>query len=95
MNFYDREWNLLPIKLGTRPNLPYEVSCPGNLSELIEVAETLAEGFPHVRVDLYRLNDGRIYFGEMTFTPSSGYAACDPPEWDLELGQLFSYPGLQ
>ena len=44
---------------------------PGNLNELLEIAEILGKGFSYVRVDLYDLS-GKIMFGEMTFTPASG-----------------------
>ena len=42
---------------------------PVNLDEMINVAERLAEGIDLVRVDLYS-NGSRIWFGEMTLTPS-------------------------
>ena len=44
---------------------------PKQLDEMIQVARDLSKGFPFVRVDLYEV-DGRIYFGEMTFTPTGG-----------------------
>lgn len=94
MDWFDREWNTLPIIYNEYPHSEKPLPRPDNLGEMIKIAETLAEGFPHVRVDLYRLNNGRIYFGEMTFTPSSGMAKWDPPELDLQLGQLFTYPGM-
>lgn len=94
MDFYDREWIFLPIRLDHYSNHKKRIQKPDNLEELVSIAEKLAEGFPQVRVDLYRTNDGRIYFGEMTFTPSSSVAKWDPPELDLRLGQLFSYPGM-
>lgn len=94
MDWFDREWNTLPITLDGNPHSEKPVPRPDNLDEMIEIAETLAAGFPHVRVDLYRLDNGRIYFGEMTFTPSSGMAKWDSPEWDYKLGSLFTYPGM-
>lgn len=43
--------------------------CPQNLSEMIRIAETLANGIDLVRIDLY--SDGsKIWFGEMTLTPA-------------------------
>ncbi len=45
------------------------LSKPENLGEMIHVAEQLAEGIDLVRVDLYS-NGSRIWFGEMTLTPS-------------------------
>lgn len=51
---------------------------PSMMAEMTEVARKLAKGFPFVRVDLYEVN-GKIIFGEMTFTPGftffiGGYA---------------------
>ena len=94
MDWFDRNWNPLPITLDGNPHSEKPISRPDNLDEMIGIAEALASGFPHVRVDLYRLNNGRIYFGEMTFTPSSGAAKWDPPELDAQLGSLFTYPGM-
>lgn len=42
---------------------------PANLDEMISIAETLACDIDLVRVDLYS-NGSRIWFGEMTLTPS-------------------------
>ena len=42
---------------------------PANLPDMITVAERLAEGIDLVRVDLYS-NGSRIWFGELTLTPS-------------------------
>lgn len=47
------------------------VAKPVNLNEMIEMAEKISQPFPFVRVDLYNI-DGKIYFGEMTFTPAGG-----------------------
>ena len=65
---------------------------PDNLDEMIAIAEKLAYGFPHVRVDLYLLDDGSIKFGEMTFSSSSGIARWNPPETDEMLGKLINLP---
>ena len=40
---------------------------PACLEEMFQIAEQLAKGIPHVRVDLYVINE-RPYFGEMTFS---------------------------
>jgi hypothetical protein len=56
---------------------------------MIDVASRLSEGFDFVRVDLFNV-DGRIYFGELTFTPSAGWIRFEPPEWNLRLGKLWA-----
>jgi len=92
-DFYDLDWNLLSIQRDDCPNTGVLLSRPNNLDELIEKAEVLAEGFPQVRVDFYILKD-KLYFSEMTFTMASGMARWNPPETDLILGKLFTYPGM-
>lgn len=44
-----------------------------------------------VRVDLYNV-DGKIYFGEMTFTNGNGFDKIVPDEYDEILGSLWKLP---
>lgn len=44
---------------------------PQNFEKMIAIAEKLSSGFPCVRVDLYNI-EGKVYFGEMTFTSLGG-----------------------
>jgi hypothetical protein len=62
---------------------------PKNFYEMMHVAETLSEGFQFVRVDLLRLQDGTIRFGEMTFTPGAGNEHISPKNYELQFGGLF------
>ena len=87
MAFYDREWNKLPFAYSFPKNTD-EIPKPDNLDEILELAEKLSAGFNFVRVDFYRLNDGTILFGEMTFTPAGGRCLWDPPSQDLILGEM-------
>ena len=52
------------------------------------IRDRLCQGFAHVRVDLYNVN-GKIYFGEMTFTNGSGLDPIVPIEYDKMLGDLW------
>lgn len=47
---------------------------PRTLDKMLNVASILAEGFPEVRVDFYDV-DGKLYFGEMTFTGGGRFYA--------------------
>lgn len=91
MAFYDTDWNLMPF-VYSYDRLTEKVPKPDNLEELIRLSEKLAEGFPHVRVDFYRLNNGDLKFGEMTFTSYSGICIWDPPEYNKVLGDLIDLP---
>lgn len=44
---------------------------PVCFNRMIEIAEKLSADFPILRVDLYEV-DGKVYFGELTFTSQSG-----------------------
>jgi len=81
--FYSRSWERLPIRDGYPVGTNAER--PQSLKQMVEIAETLGRDLGFVRVDLYEV-DGRVYFGEMTFTPSAGYMRFEPPEVDAELG---------
>ena len=70
---YDTDWNVHPEY--SIFNSDYRqgqlIPQPNNLSKMLDVASKLSEGFPVVRVDLYNL-EGKILFGEMTFTSLGG-----------------------
>ena len=63
-----------------------EIKKPSNWDEMVKLAETLGKKFPFVRVDLYNIN-GKIYFGEMTFTPAKGTLRFDDDKADFEIGE--------
>ncbi|MBU4480053.1 hypothetical protein KKG48_01245, partial [Patescibacteria group bacterium] len=46
----------------------------------------LSKGFDYIRVDLYNL-EGKIYFGELTFHPGSGFSKFTPEKYDLIYGK--------
>ena len=50
-----------------------------------------ATPFPFVRVDFYNIH-GKIYFGEMTFFPASGYWKFVPSDLDLVFGDWLTLP---
>ena len=92
VNYYDIHGKLLPVGLVDFPPLPERnLPIPDNLEEMISIAETLAQGCPFLRVDLYNVN-GAVYFGEMTFFPSSGMGKFFPEEWDTLLGEQLTLP---
>lgn len=88
-NIYDTNWNRIYVDSDCEQK-DVEIPRPKNLDELLKVAAKLSEDFPFVRVDLYDIND-KIYFGELTFYPWSGYVQFHPDSFDFELGKLFPY----
>ena len=67
------------------------MSCPICLNEMIRVASILSKPFPQVRVDLYEVN-GKVYFGELTFTSLGGMMDYYTPEYLLEMGKQVNIP---
>ena len=63
------------------------------LHKMIEIAETIGQGFPQVRVDLYNVK-GKIYFGEMTFFAGSGMINCFTKKFQLMVGDKIILPRI-
>ncbi len=89
-NFYDTDWNPAPFEI-FKTKLPNEIPRPVNLEKMLELAEILAHGYPMVRVDFYEV-EGKLYFGEMTFTSASGIELFRQPEYDRIIGDMIPIP---
>lgn len=59
---------------------------PNNLNEMLKISEDLSSDFLFVRVDLMDVN-GKLYFSELTFTPSAGIMPLVPEGTDERLGE--------
>ena len=91
---YDTDWNAHPEFsesyyhfIPTDKRLPRPVT----LDKMLHAAAILSKGFPQVRVDFYEV-DGKLYFGEMTFTSSAGVNGFYTKDFLLELGRLTKLP---
>lgn len=87
-DIYDMEWKLQPFNQYHFDNADVPLEKPMQFEEMREIAKILSAGFDHVRVDLYVI-DGKVYFGEMTFTSGSGFEKISPEEWDYKLGEMW------
>lgn len=87
-NVYNLNWELQDWNQHDYGNYQGNVVKPKKFNEMVEIARILCNGFSHVRVDLYYIDD-QIYFGEMTFTNGSGFEKITPSEADLMLGELW------
>lgn len=86
VNFYDMDWNLLEMQEAGWENYTEKYEKPENFDLMQELTNKLCEDFQFVRVDLYNA-DGKIYFGELTFTPASGKHAFVPLEKDIKIAK--------
>ncbi len=92
-DFFDENFCHLPFTNG-HPNAAKLPAKPENFELMKEFAKKLSKGIPHVRVDFYEV-DGRVYFGELTFSHWSGIVPFDPPEWDEKWGEWITLPEKQ
>lgn len=72
-NYFTTDGELM--KLGEKkcpPDFSKSNLAPANLQKMIEIAEQLSDGYSFLRTDFYDVN-GKIYFGELTFFPASGF----------------------
>lgn len=60
---------------------------PINFEKMKSFASKLSMEIPFVRVDFYEIN-GKLYFGELTFYPCSGFIPFEPEEWDEKIGDM-------
>lgn len=86
-SFYNKDWELQPFSYGY-PKDPVLAPRPEKLDEMLELSRVLSKDFQHVRVDWYNLPDGRVLFGEMTFSTWSGLMHFEPEKYDTVFGSL-------
>lgn len=89
-DYFDMDGNHLPFTQGGENN-PILPKLPSTFEEMRQVAQELSQGIPHVRIDLYSVDD-KVYFGEFTFFDSSGYEKFTPNEWDKVFGGWIKLP---
>lgn len=87
MEFFDMEFKPAPFGRSDYLKFGRKLQRPENFEEMKEIARKLSKGEKFVRVDLYNIN-GKIYFGELTFSPCAGVMMFEPPEWDQKLGGM-------
>lgn len=91
MDFYDEKWNRIKCKRPNHPNSIEDIEKPKNLDEMLDLSIKLSSNIPFIRVDFYEVN-GKIYFGELTFYPASGFDKFDPDIYDKILGDWLKLP---
>lgn len=86
--FFDKNWELKRLNIRGK-NAPegFTIPKPICMDEMFRIAEQLSAGLPFSRIDLYECN-GKVYFGEITFFPDSGFDANLLPETDQYFGEM-------
>lgn len=91
--FFDSDWNFCPITQdGLTVPTDFSMRKPMCFHEMLACAARLSKPFPFVRADFYEV-EGRLVFGELTFTPSGALDTRRLPETDIMFGRLLKLPG--
>ena len=87
MDFYDMSYNLIDLaRIDFKP-MKEKVQKPLNFEKMVEYAKKLSEDFKFVRVDFYEV-DGKLYLGELTFTPGAGLFRYTKHEDEVKVGEM-------
>ena len=92
-DYYSCEWEYLDyVKEECRSG--EKAMRPVLLEEMIEAAEILSKPFPLARIDFY-IVDQKLYFGEITLTPSAGNHLNLNKQGQQELGRVIRLPDMR
>ena len=90
-NFYELPWKRMDIGEQGYANNLEEETMPAQFEKMVQLAELLSNGFPHVRIDFNYIND-KIYFGEFTFYHNGGRHLFNPYESNIAIGNWLKLP---
>ncbi len=89
-DYFDADFNHLDL-IQHHPMSGKEIEKPATFEKMKQIAMKLSKGIPAVRVDLYEV-DGKVYFGEYTFTHHGGFVPFYPEKWDYVFGSWIKLP---
>ena len=93
-NLYDLNWNQLTHKINSNLSSFFpSLEKPKDFEKMVKLASILSQNFTYVRVGFY-IAKNKIYFGEMSFTDSSGIEDISPKSFDRRLSSLIKLPKL-
>lgn len=70
-----------------------DAKLPIHFDEMKHISASIAKSFPFVRVDFFEV-EGKIYIGEITFTPNGGLGKMEPKEYDRYWGDKIDISSL-
>jgi len=93
MDYFYMDWKPTEFENAFLPHSehPEEIPPPKNFELMKKLAAKLAADFAFVRVDFYEI-EGKVYMGEMTFTPGSAHFYYKNEKADEYLGSLVKLP---
>ncbi len=91
ISFADMDYNIAEFKRNDFKPFDKLPDKPLNFEKMKELAKVLSKDRAFIRVDFYEIHK-KIFFGELTFFPCSGYLPFDPKEYDKVLGDWITLP---
>lgn len=91
IDFFDMNWvHQEFIGLNSKcSNSKHPIAKPVTFEKMKEFACILAKNTKFVRIDFYEI-ERKLYFGEITFYPASGFGNFKPSEWNEKLGDMIN-----
>lgn len=93
IDFFDTNWRHQEF-VGLNPKADQAVNPPirpSHIETQVRLASLLSKSFPFSRIDLYEA-ENKVYFGEITFFPMSGFGSFKPNRYNDVLGQMITLP---
>lgn len=87
LNVYDLDWNFVDFYMTSPNDNKIIINKPKCFSKMIDFAKSFSKNVKFVRIDFYCV-DEKLYFGEFTFHPGSGFIDFHPKEFDKKMGDL-------
>lgn len=94
IDFYDMNWKHQEFTGLAFPHKPFSkcvIPKPVTFENMKGLATVMSKEIPFLRVDFYEVN-GKMYFGELTFYPASGFGEFEPGIWNEKLGDMIKLP---
>lgn len=92
IDFFDHDWNHQPFHEPSYYSFADEEPAkPKCLEKMWQAAACLAKGKAFSRIDFYEVGD-KVYFGEITFFPTSGMGGFSPVEYETIVGNMIELP---
>ena len=86
-DFFNYKWEHLDVKRPSHGNSKEKIPKPIKLDKILDLSKKLSKNIAFVRTDFYIINN-KIYFGEITFYPASGFDNFVPDKYDKILGDM-------
>jgi hypothetical protein len=91
LNHFDLNWDKISINRKSHKENKYYIKKPEKLGQMIEISKKISKKIPFARIDFYSVKD-RMYFGEITLTPTSGYMDFENEKDNYLLGSWIKLP---